>query len=179
MHRHSGLTIFLHWLIAALIITALAMGFYMVDLSFSMTKLKLFNWHKWLGVSIFFLVILRLFIRLSQGVPAYPDSMPRWEKRAAALSHLVLYVLMFAVPISGYLYTYAAGIPVVYFAWIELPALIGPFPALKLGLKELHDNLTFSLLIVVLLHLAAALKHRLIDRDKVLQGMLPRFFSKD
>lgn len=179
MQRYSTTSIVLHWLIALLIIAAFAMGWYMSDLKISPTKLKLYSWHKWLGVSIFGLVALRLLIRLIKGAPDYPDTMQNWEKQLSNAMHSILYVLMIAVPFSGYLYTYAAGFPVVYLGLIELPAIIAPHPEWKEGLKELHEILTMGMLVLVGLHFAAALKHHLINKDGILQRMLPVRFNKE
>ncbi|MES2048104.1 MAG: cytochrome b [Pseudomonadota bacterium] len=173
MQPYSRLSIFFHWLIAVLIIGAFALGTVMTDMKISPTKLQYYSWHKWLGVSILALVAVRLLSRLLLGAPAYPDSMKKWEKQLANATHIFLYFLMFAVPLSGYFYTSAAGIPVVYFKLIELPTIIGPNPELKPILKELHEVLTTVLLIVVSLHVAAALKHYFIDKDGIFQRMLP------
>jgi cytochrome b561 len=173
MQRYHRLSIFFHWLIAVLIIGAFALGSIMTEMKISPSKLQYYSWHKWLGVSILALVALRLLSRLVLGAPAYPDSMKKWEKQLANTTHISLYVLMFAVPLSGYFYTSAAGIPVVYFKLIEWPTIIGPNPELKPILKELHEILTTVLLIVASLHVAAALKHHFIDRDGIFQRMLP------
>lgn len=179
MNRYSKLSITLHWLIALLIIAAFMLGFYMTGLQFSMTKLKLFSWHKWLGVTVLALVAIRLINRLFQAAPAYPESMGKWEKVAANSVHFALYFFMFAVPLSGYFYTYAAGFPVVYLGFIELPAPIAPDPLLKVQLKTLHEILTTGMLMLIALHIAAALKHHFIDKDGISQRMLPRAFTKD
>jgi cytochrome b561 len=173
MQRYSRLNIFFHWLIAATIFAAFALGSFMVDLKISPAKLQYYAWHKWLGVSIFALVIMRLLTRLLNAAPTFPESMSNWEMKLANITHALLYFLMFAVPLSGYFYTSAAGFPVVYFGLFELPSLIGPDPVLKPLLKELHESLTSVLLIVVGLHVAAALKHLLISKDGVFQRMLP------
>jgi cytochrome b561 len=173
MQPYPRLSVFFHWLIALLIIAAFALGTVMTDMKISPSKLQYYSWHKWLGVSILGLVAARLLSRVLLGAPAYPDSMKKWEKQLANATHIFLYVLMFAVPLSGYFYTSAAGIPVVYFKLIELPTIIGPNPELKPILKELHEVLTTVLLIVVSLHVAAAFKHYFIDKDGIFQRMLP------
>ena len=173
MQRYSRLSIFFHWLIALLIICAFALGSIMTDMKISPSKLQYYSWHKWLGVSILALVALRLLSRLILGTPPYPESMKKWETQLANATHIFLYILMFAVPLSGYFFTSAAGIPVVYFKLIQLPTIIGPNPELKPILKELHEVLTTILLIVVSLHVAAALKHYFIEKDNVFQRMLP------
>lgn len=175
--RYPGLMIFLHWLMAILIIATFALGTVMVDMRISPTKLKYFSWHKWLGVTLLALVAWRLITCLlhqkMQNIPALPDSMPGWEKLAAHGGHLALYVLMFALPITGYLYSSASGYPVVYLGLVELPTLIGPNPELKETLKTAHDVLSKLLFLVVALHFAAALKHHFISKDGILKRMLP------
>lgn len=173
MQRYPRLSIFFHWLIALLIIAAFALGSFMTDMKISPSKLQYYAWHKWLGVTIFGLVALRLLSRLFSGAPTYPSSMKLWEMRAANATHVFLYFLMFAVPLSGYFYTSAAGIPVVYFKLVQLPTFIGPNPELKPILKELHEVLTTILLVIVSLHVAAALKHLFINKDGIFQRMLP------
>ncbi|MDO8654061.1 MAG: cytochrome b [Undibacterium sp.] len=173
MQRYTRLSIFFHWLIAILIVAAFALGSVMTDMKISPTKLQYYSWHKWLGVTILGLVALRLLTRLFSGAPAHLDSLKKWEKQVASGTHALLYLLMFAVPLSGYFYTSAAGFPVVYLGLFELPTIIGPNPELKPLLKELHEMLTTVILVVVGLHVAAALKHHFIDKDGTMQRMLP------
>lgn len=173
--RYSGPAIVLHWLIALLIVGTFTLGLVMTDIpGLTPTKLKYFSWHKWAGVTILLLAGLRLLWRLFRAAPAYPDSMPPWQKQAAHWSHAGLYVLMFAVPISGYFFSLAAGVPVVYFGLFQLPVLIGKNPELKEVLEEVHFWLNMTMAALVALHVLAALKHRFIDRDGVLRRMLPQ-----
>ena len=172
--RYSTIAMLFHWLVALLIIGAFIMGLVMTDMpGITPTKLKYYSWHKWAGVTILGLAALRLLWRLTHRPPAYPASMPSWQKNAANGLHGLLYVLMFAVPLSGYFYTLSAGFPVVYFGVLELPVLIAPNPELKPLLKSIHYWLNMTLAASVLMHLAAALKHQFIDRDGVLKRMLP------
>lgn len=172
--RYTITAIIFHWLIAVLIVGAFIMGLVMTDIpGITPTKLKYYSWHKWAGVTVLALAALRLLWRLTHRAPAYPASMPGWQKGAAHGLHGMLYLLMFAVPLSGYLYTLSAGIPVVYFGLVELPILIDADPALKPVLKGVHYWLNMGLAGAVALHVAAALKHQFIDRDGVLKRMLP------
>lgn len=173
MQKYSGLSIFLHWLVAILIIAAFAMGTCMTEMRISPAKLQYYAWHKWLGVSILGLVAVRLLVRLWKGAPSYQASLKPWEKNLASATHLFLYFLMFAVPISGYLYTYAAGFPVVYLGIVQLPSIVPPMPELKNTFKEIHEILTTVMAILVAMHFGAALKHKLIDKDGTLERMLP------
>jgi cytochrome b561 len=174
MQRYSRTAILFHWLIAVLIIGAFTLGLVMTDIpGLTPTKLKYYSWHKWAGVTILALAALRLLWRLGHRAPAYPVTMKGWEKTAAHGLHALLYLLMFAVPLSGYFYTLSAGVPVVWFGVLHLPELIAPNPELKPVLKAVHYWLNMSMAAAVGLHVAAALKHAFIDRDRVLQRILP------
>ena len=167
----------MHWLIALAIVTNFALGLTMADMSLSPQKLKFFSWHKWVGVTIFLLVCLRLLWRLGHAAPALPDGMPAWQKTLAHLSHVLLYVFMFVIPLSGWLYSSAAGKTVVYLGVVPLPDLLQADKDLAAILKEVHEYLNFILAGFVALHVAAAWKHHLVDRDDVMARMLP-FLSK-
>lgn len=172
--RYTNIAILFHWLIALMIIGSFIMGLVMTDMpGISPTKLRYYSWHKWAGVTILGLAALRLLWRLGHAAPPYPATMPGWQKTAANVLHGALYLLMFAVPLSGYFYTLAAGFPVVYFGVIELPVLIGPDPVLKPVLKEVHFWLNMTLAGAVGAHVLAALKHHFIDRDGVIKRMMP------
>lgn len=173
--RYDGVAILLHWLIAAALVANFALGITMVDIpGITPAKLKYFNWHKWAGVTILALVTLRLLWRLFHRPPALPATMARWQRGLATATHWGLYGLMFAIPLSGYFYSLAAGFPVVWLGVVKLPVLIGPDPALKESLLTLHYLLNMALAGLVLAHAGAALKHHFIDRDGVLLRMLPR-----
>lgn len=172
--KYTKPAIFLHWLTAALIISAFVLGITMVDIpGLTPTKLRYFSWHKWLGITVLGLACLRLLWRLRHPAPPYPDSMPAWQKQAAHALHGLLYFLMFSVPLSGYFYSLAAGVPVLYLGVIPLPVPIGPNPELKPLLKQVHYVLNMTLLAGFLLHVLAALKHHFIEKDNIFRRMLP------
>jgi cytochrome b561 len=174
MQRYSTPAIALHWLIAVLIICTFTLGLVMTDIpGLTPAKLRYFSWHKWAGVTVLLLATLRLLWRLMNHAPAYPAAMPAWQQRAAHALHGMLYVLIFAVPLSGYFYSLAAGVKVLYFGLFPLPVLIQPDPALKPILKAVHYWLNMLMAGLVGLHVAAALKHLLVDRDGIMQRMLP------
>lgn len=174
MERYTKPAVLLHWLIALLIIAAFALGLTMTNIpGLTPTKLKYFSWHKWLGVTVFGLACLRLLWALGHPAPAHPPSMADWQKKAARVSHGLMYILIFAVPLSGYFYSLAAGVPVVYLGVVPLPVFIGPDQELKALLKQVHYACNVTLLIVFFLHILAVIKHQLIDRDRTLQRMLP------
>jgi cytochrome b561 len=172
--RYNAMAIGLHWIIALLIIGGFYLGWIMTDIpGFTPTKLKYFSWHKWIGVTVFMLAVIRLIWRATHSAPATPAGMPRWQVGAAHLTHFLLYVLMLAIPISGYLYSSAANVQVVYLGVLPLPTIIGPDKALKAILRTVHVALNYTLLVLVVLHVLAALKHHFVDRDGLLGRMLP------
>ena len=171
--KYGPVAIVLHWLMALLIFAALGLGWYMADLPFSPSRVKLFNWHKALGMTIFFLAALRLMWRLSHPAPALPASSPQWERTAAHATHWLMYALYFAIPLIGWARSNAAGYPIVYLGLVPLFDLVGKNKELADLLKEAHAIAAYSLAAVVGLHIAAALKHAVIDRDGLLSRMLP------
>lgn len=174
MQRYTKTAMLLHWLIALMIISAFFLGLTMVAIpGFSPTKLKYFSWHKWLGVTVLALVAIRLLWRLSHQPPAALASIPPLQHKLAEGMHYLLYFLMFAAPISGYLYGSAAGVPVVYLKLVQLPMIIGPDPELKALLKTVHYVLVMTMAGAVVAHALAALKHHFFDRDTTLKRMLP------
>lgn len=170
--RYNGPAIALHWLLALLITAAFGVGLYMADLPMSPARLKLFNYHKWAGVTILVLSALRLLWRLAHRPPADLPA-PRWQQRAAHAMHWALYALFFLVPLAGWAYSSAAGFPVVWFGVLPLPDFVPKDKALAEILKSRHELLAWALAVLVLLHIAAALKHQFIDRDGLLDRMRP------
>lgn len=169
---YSWPAIALHWLAALFIIGGFVLGLSMVDLPFSPQRIKYYSWHKWIGITIWLLALLRLIWRLLSPPPP-PLPMPAWQRRAATATHHFLYALMLLIPVSGWLYSSAAGVSVVYLGLVPLPDLVAASKPLAADLKLLHKALNVSLLMLVLLHVGAALKHQLLDRDETLARMLP------
>lgn len=175
---YSPLAIVLHWSVVVLILGAWALGLYMVDLPLSPQKLKYFSWHKWIGVTIFTLAVIRIMGRLTHPAPPLPATVPQWQRRTAALSHFLLYALIVAIPLSGWLHSSASGVPVVYFGVLPLPNPLEKDKALADLLKQIHVFLNVTLVVIVCLHIAVALKHYFVDRDGVLTRMLPFIKSR-
>lgn len=169
--RYTHTAISLHWLIAAMIGAAFVMGSYMVDLKMSPTKLQYFSWHKWTGITVLAFAVLRLLWRLTHQPPALPRSTPHWQALGASAGHWALYVLMFAIPLSGWAYSSASGYSVVYLGQISLPDWVPKDKALAARMKDIHELLTTALLLVVAVHVLAALKHHFIDHDGLLRRM--------
>jgi len=164
----------LHWLMAALLFGLLALGFYMHDLPLSPTKLQIYSWHKWAGVTAFLLVSFRLFWGLTHRPPALPESMPRLMQFAAHAGHLLLYVLMVAIPLSGWLMSSAKGFQTVYFGILPIPDLLDKNKELGDLLALVHKSLNLLFVAVLAGHIGAALKHHFIDKDDILIRMAPR-----
>src|SRR3990167_2496566 len=168
--RYGVVTIFLHWIMAVLIIGLLILGIYMVTLPISHTKLKLYGWHKEYGLLALGLVALRLIWRLSNVTPRL--SLPLLEKFAARTVHWAFYVFMFAMPLTGWLITSAAGLPASFFGLFVLPNLISPNEESRILLEEIHKWLGYGLIATIVLHTSAALKHHFINKDDILRRML-------
>ncbi|HRD88734.1 MAG TPA: cytochrome b [Accumulibacter sp.] len=171
--RYTHPAIALHWLMAVLLTGLFGLGLYMSELALSPEKLKLYSWHKWAGVSAFLLVLLRLAWRAGHPPPALPAAMPRWQQAASHALHHLLYLLMVAIPLSGWLMSSAKGFQTVYFGVLPLPDLLAKDKALGELLETVHATLNYTLAVLVVAHVAAALKHHLLDRDDVLLRMLP------
>ena len=171
--RYTATAIALHWLAALLIFTTFPLGVYVHEMALSPLKLQLVSYHKWLGVTIFLLTVIRLAWRGIHVPPPLPETIPLWQQRAAHALHLLLYVLLLAIPLSGWLMSSAKGFPVVYLGLVQLPDLVGKDKALGELLTEVHEMLNFGLLVLVALHIAAALKHHFIEHDATLRRMLP------
>lgn len=169
--RYSTPAIVLHWLIALLIFVAFPLGLYMADLPLSPEKLKLFSYHKWIGVTVFMLAELRVVWRLTHTPPPLPASVASWQRRASAVAHGLLYLLILVIPISGWLMSSAKGVQTVWFGVLPLPDLIGKDKALGHLLEEVHETLNYTLLALVVLHVAGALQHHFIERQPFLQRM--------
>lgn len=171
--RYTHTAVGLHWLIALLIFGLFPVGLYMVGLPLSPQKLKLYAWHKWTGITIFLLAVLRILWRARHAAPAPPQTTPAWQHALASAIHLLLYVLVLAIPLSGWVMSSALGVPVVYFGVLQLPDLVGRNKELGEALKWLHSFLNYAMAALVAVHAAAALKHHLVDRDDVLVRMIP------
>ncbi|CAG1016442.1 Cytochrome b561 [Burkholderiaceae bacterium] len=171
--RYSPPAIAMHWLLAVAIAMSLALGWYMTELPVSPQRLKLYNWHKWAGITILGLSALRLLWRLGHRPPA-DLPMPAWQRAAAHGTHTLMYLLFFAVPLAGWAYSSAAGFPIVVYGVLPLPDWVPADKALAEAIKPWHGRLAYLLAFVVLAHVAAAIKHHFIDRDGLIDRMWPR-----
>jgi cytochrome b561 len=175
--RYGASAVASHWILALLIVGNFAFGLYFIDLPFSPQKLRYFAWHKWAGALVLPAAAVLLAWRLVHGELALPSAMPRWEVRLSRFTHALLYLLFFASPLSGWLYSSAAGFQTVLFGVVPLPDLVERNREVAAGLKAVHRGVSFALAGTVLVHVLAALKHQLVDRDDVLSRMIP-FWKK-
>jgi cytochrome b561 len=171
--RYGPIAQGLHWSIAVLVLSMFGLGLYMVRLPLSLEKFNLYQLHKWLGITIFGLAAVRLLWRLRHPAPPLPTAMPAWEKAAARTSHALLYALLFVQPVIGFLQSNAANFPVVLWGALPLPALIGPDERLSEILVQVHHLGAFLFILLVVAHVAAALRHHFLLHDDVLRRMLP------
>ncbi len=162
----------LHWLIVGLLIVQVTLAKIAAGLPLGLDRLALLARHKSFGITILALAVIRLGWRLYDRPPPLPP-MPRWQLVAARVNHAALYILLFAMPITGWIMSSASNYPVSWFGLVQLPDLAAPDRALKELLKLVHKSLSYGLFALVGLHLAGALKHQLVDRDGLLFRMLP------
>ncbi len=169
--RYTMPAVALHWLVALLIFVGFPLGVYMHELPLSPVKLQLYSYHKWIGITVLLLAGVRVAWRLSHRPPPLPDSIAGWQRQASAAVHGLLYLLILAIPLSGWLMSSAKGFQTVWFGVLPLPDLVGKSRELGDALATLHQVLNFTLLGLVILHVAAALKHHFIERQPFLQRM--------
>jgi cytochrome b561 len=167
--RFSAPSRLLHWLMAAMILAMLFIGVGMVATTDRYSLLL--SLHRPLGVAILMLVVIRFVNRMINPPPPLPDTLPPIQRLAAHSSHVVLYVLMFVMPLVGWGMLSAGGYPIVLFGPWDLPPILPQGPALYAVLRQAHTVLAYLLVLTVLAHLAAALFHGLIRRDGVLESM--------
>jgi cytochrome b561 len=181
--RYNSVAIVLHWLIALSILALLVLGWTAVLLpQGEPVRPSLFALHKSLGLTVLVLTLARIAWRLSYRAPALPDSMPGWEKAASKLGHLLFYVLMLGLPLSGWAVssTSSRNIPTTFFGLFEVPhlpvlsTLADKAPAHEAA-EAVHNAAGWVLIALLVIHVGAAIRHHLVLRDSVLTRMLPRF----
>jgi len=174
---HYGvIAILLHWSMALLVIGLAVLGLYMVtlpDVGFNTKKIALILYHKEVGLLTFLLLAARLGWRVTQVLPQLVAHLPDWQKIAARFVHLCFYALLGALPISGWIMSSAAGIPVSFLGLFTLPDLVGSNDYLFHRFIEIHKWLGYTLIFFIFVHVGAALRHHLIFKDDTLRRMLP------
>ena len=163
----------LHWLTALLVLGMLGVGLWMVGLPIGLTKLYAFAWHKWIGLTVLTLTVLRWIWRILHRPPVLPATVTPWERALAPWVHILLLVLLLALPVSGWLMSSAGGVSVRWFGMIDLPDLVPRDPLTFEMLRTLHHWLAWTLMAVLALHVAAVVHHDLFRRDGIFRRMSP------
>ncbi len=171
--RYGAVAQLLHWLIVGLIITQFALASKADGLPLGPAKVAVLAQHKSFGMTIFMLAVLRLSWRLANPVPRLPPTTPAWQRMAAHVSHVALYGLIFITPLFGWMMSSARNFPVSWFGIFTFPDLVQPDRTRYEFFHDVHETLAMSLLVIAVLHAAAAIKHHFIDRDDILRRMLP------
>ena len=172
-NRYSAVAQGFHWLIAALIVLQFTLGWTALELPLGARKLARLDWHKSFGMTILMLAVLRLSWRLFNRPPELPDGMSKIERLLAKLTHVAFYVLLFAMPLTGWLMSSAKNYSVSWFGLFTWPNLIGKNEDNFDLLRSTHEFLSWALLVLAILHILAALKHHFWNKDDVLVRMLP------
>src|SRR3989338_7569639 len=170
-NRFGVITIMLHWLMAAMMVGLTIIGLWMVRIPVSLQKLQFYGWHKEWGMLVLMLVIVRLAWRMRNITPAL-DAIPKWEELAARAVHWAFYFFMFALPITGWLITSSADLPVSFFGLFAFPNLISGNEANRLLFSKIHEWLGYALIATFCMHTGAALKHHFINKDNIMRRML-------
>lgn len=173
LERYGSLAQFFHWATVALIVFQFVVMELAEDLPRGLEKLELYARHKSVGITILALAVLRLAWRFGNPVPPAPRDVAAWQRRAADVSHWLLYGLLFALPLSGWMMSSAANYPVSWFGLFQLPDLVGASERLHETLEDVHETLANALLVVAGVHVLAALQHHFLLKDDVLRRMLP------
>jgi len=171
--RYTAVAQLLHWIIAALIVTQFTLAWTAKDLPLGTHKLALLARHKSFGMTVLMLAILRLLWRLMNPPPELPPGMPPIERRLARATHIAFYVLLFAMPLTGWMMSSAKNYSVSWFGLFTWPDLMGKNETAFKLLKATHDYLSNALFSIAVLHILAALKHHFWNKDDVLLRMLP------
>lgn len=169
----------LHWTIALLVAANATLGLFMVEMANTPGKVEIYAWHKSLGLTLLALVMVRLAWRLYAGRPGPVAGVPHWQERIATFTHGALYLLLFAMPLTGWLFNSAAGYPLQWFGAFNLPALAAEDRELRSLAGSLHEAGFWLLLTLVIAHAGAAFYHHVFLRDATLTRMLPRRHPKE
>lgn len=162
----------LHWWMAAIIVGLIGLGLYMTSLPDGDPKWELYDLHKSLGSLIFILALIRLAWRHISSPPPLPNDMKHFDKLAAHAGHMLLYVAMFALPVTGYLDSSLGGYHLSLFGLFDVPMLFGENKGQFDVVVTMHRWIGYGLILLVAAHFSAVLKHHLLDHDRVLMRML-------
>jgi cytochrome b561 len=172
--RYTTPAIVLHWVIALLVVTLVGLGLYMTEIpKGNPDRAFYFNLHKSIGVTTALLVLLRLWWRAKNPPPPLPSGMPDWQVQASRISHALLYLCLILMPLSGFSASQFTKYGVNFFNLVKIPPLGSENKVIYDLLQGVHETTAVLLITLVVIHVAAALKHLVIDRDGVFQRMFP------
>lgn len=163
----------LHWSVVVLILVQYGLVLIFHDMPLGLEKIAWIVRHKAVGMTILALACIRLLWRLFNPAPPLPAHMKQYQRALAHGSHALLYILIFAIPLSGWVMSSLAGIPVSYFGLFDIPVLMAPDKTLVEASKEVHEILNLVLVVTASLHIGAAFYHHGFKQDDVLVRMLP------
>lgn len=175
--HYAPLAKWLHWIIAILVLAVLPMGVVMHNAEPGPLQDRLYLLHRSTGIVILVLAILRLFVRVSRGAPAPYAGLTKFERIASTATHHLLYLLILAMPVIGWLSASAFGATTSFYGLFDLPDIVGKNETLFNILRRMHKAGGILMALLVLLHVGGALMHTFIKRDVVLWRMLPRSWS--
>lgn len=171
--EYGRLARFFHWFLALLLIGLLAMGLTMDEFENGPIKFQIFMLHKSFGTLVFMLAVLRVLWRFSNRKPDHLPSHKPWEIKLAGVTHVLLYMFMFAIPLSGYLMNAAKAYPHPFFGLFNVPPVLGKDEAIAEFFEEVHELAAYGLMVILALHVIGALKHMIIDKDETMKRMRP------
>ncbi|WP_233214147.1 cytochrome b [Pollutimonas nitritireducens] len=179
VQQYTRTAIVLHWLIAVLLLGQFAFGWYLQEIPRGVPERSFFvNLHKSSGILIGLLILVRVGWRLTHKPPPLPDTIPRVQQRIASATHILLYVLMVVMPLSGYIASNYSKWGVKFFNVVTFPPWGVESKLIYAIFNQTHKVASWLLLALVILHVFAGLKHLLVDRDRVFSRMLPRCFPE-
>jgi cytochrome b561 len=171
--RYGAVAQFLHWLIVALLIVQVSTALLADDMPLGLAKLAMLARHKSFGMTILALALIRVLWRLANPAPPLPATLKPYERVLARVTHVLLYALLFAMPLSGWVMSAAHNYPVSWFHLFTWPSPVAPDKQLAENLEDVHETLAYVLAATVTLHIIAALKHHFVLKDDTLKRMLP------
>ena len=161
-----------HWVVGFSVLGLIGVGLWMEDLPLSPDKFEIYGWHKSAGITVLALMAARFVWRMVNPRPAFLGE-PGWQKTASVATHHVMYLCLFAMPLIGWVNSAASNFPVNVWGMLTLPAIVDPNPDLAAATKAAHTYVGWVLMVLIILHVGAALKHHFADRDDTLRRMLP------
>jgi cytochrome b561 len=172
--RYTNVAITLHWLVVLLVLTLVGMGLYMTDIPRGTPERAFFyNLHKSIGVTTGIIVLIRLWWRARNPPPPLPATVPGWQVTVSRVSHALLYTCLIIMPVAGFSASQFTKYGVTYFELFKIPPMGTENKAIYDLLQGIHETTAWVLIALIIVHVLAAFKHLLLDRDGVFQRMLP------